>query len=52
MSTRPEQIDTAPKRRRKWERFVKKMTARLHRRWAKQDPEGAPRKPFYKGYTT
>lgn len=32
--------------------FLKHYSRRLMRRWAKVDPEQAPRRPYYSGYET
>ena len=52
MGKKTEKIDTHPKYKGKYEKFVKKQTNRIERRAAKKDPESAPKKRSYRGWTT
>lgn len=52
MAKKPEKIDTHPNRKGEYEKFVKRETRRAMRRAAKKDPENAPKKRQYRGWTT
>lgn len=47
-----EKIDSHPKHHSTGRVYLKKLTSRAKRRAAKLDPENAPIKTYYRGWTT